>query len=170
MDQRLDAYGMMNCKFCVDNIHYVKTARRYPILITLSFLNGWRTPFLRSGEYDGDDFHVDSISVPGATIETLMLAFTAEYGQISHPVDICLAASLNNFENDTVLVMLRKYKAFKKLVLNRNDGSTFSICTLPLAPKLTDIQQSCEPGHGWIGGPQTAKMVRLNEGIKSMNA
>merc|ERR1712015_360210 len=169
MNQKLDIHGMMNCTFCLDKKHYVNPAKRYPILITSSFLNGFRSPFLGSG-YAGDESHVDSISIPGATIESLMIAFAAEYGHMRHSVDVCLAAGLNNFDKDSVQEMIRKYRAFKTLVLNRNDGSTFSICTLPMAPKLTDIEPSKEPGQGWTGGRKTAKMAYLNDQIKELNS
>merc|ERR1712015_273756 len=165
MQQDLDGHGMMRCKHCIDNLHYAKVARRYPILVTSSFLNGWRTP-----KYAGDDWHMESISIPGANIENLMMAFSAEYGQINLPVDIVLVAGLNNFERETVEEMMKKYRAFKQLVHNREDGSTFGVSTLPFAPKLTDLKprEPVEEG-GWVTGPLGTKMINLNEAIKHLN-
>merc|ERR1712015_85033 len=111
---------------------------------------------------------MESISIPGATIKRLMLAFAAEYGQIGLPVDICLVAGLNNFERNTVEEMMKKYRAFKQMVNSREDGSTFSVCTLPFAPKLTDLEP-LEDGTGWVAGPLGTKMVTLNEEIKRLN-
>ena len=63
---------------------------------------------------------------------------------------------------------MRRYRSFKKVVQDREDGSTFSVCTLPLAPKLTDIQPK-HASYGWNVGPLTQKMCCLNERIKALN-
>ena len=45
-------------------IHYVKYAKWYSVLVTLSTLNGWRSNFIEKGKYDRDKIHLDDISIP----------------------------------------------------------------------------------------------------------
>ena len=63
---------------------------------------------------------------------------------------------------------MRKIRAFKHEVLSRDDGSTFAVCTLPMAPSLTDIKKkSCR--QDWNLGVKAMKMYQLNEAIKAKN-
>ena len=89
--------------------------------------------------YEGDPIHLDEIAIPGAKIEDLHQAFKAEYSNIRAPIDMILAAGLNNFQQEVNTVIMSKIRSFKQTVVRREDGSTFSVCTLPLAPRLTDI-------------------------------
>ena len=53
-------------------------------------------------------------------------------------------------------------------MLGRKDGSTFAICTLPMALSLTDIK-SKHSSQDWNLGANGMKMYRLNEAIKAEN-
>ena len=52
-------------------IHYVKYAKWYSVLVTLSTLNGWRSNFIEKGKYDRDKIHLDEISIPRAKVQDL---------------------------------------------------------------------------------------------------
>ena len=63
---------------------------------------------------------------------------------------------------------MRKIRAFKHDVLSRDDVSTFAVCTLHMAPSLTDIKKkSCR--QDWNMAVKAMKMYRLNEAIKAEN-
>ena len=112
-----DFYGQFHCKNCQDKRHYVVQANRYPLLVTSSFLRGWREPYLGESckedeRYEGDKIHIDELSIPGAKIEHLHLAFKAEYTNFEKPIDVLLAAGLNNFKRDTpdeIMVLRLQY-------------------------------------------------------------
>ena len=75
-----DPYGQFECKNCEDKKHYAVQASRYPLLVTSSFLNGWREPYLEGqNRYEGDKIHLDEICIPGGKIEHLHHAFMSEY-------------------------------------------------------------------------------------------
>merc|ERR1712015_512298 len=164
-----DQFGMFSCVNCKDARHYAVLANRYPLLVTSSFLNAWRVPFQSgSDKYEGDLIHVDEICIPGGRIENLHHAFRSEYANFKRPIDVLLAAGLNNFKNDEPDVIMAKIKAFKETVINREDGSTFAVCTIPFAPHLVDLNLKAN-SQFWNLGPKTRKMFNLNEMIKAEN-
>merc|ERR1712015_354594 len=165
----LDGFGMFECTNCKDNNHYAVQANRYPLLVTSSFLNAWRAPYQSgSDQYEGDLIHPDEICIPGGKIEDLHHAFKSEYAKFKRPVDVLLAAGLNNFKREEPDVIMAKIRAFKATVVNRRDGSTFAVCTLPFAPKLVDIRPK-RKNQFWNLGPKTRRMFVLNELIKAEN-
>ena len=92
----------------------------------------------------------------------------AEYAYMGNPVNVVLATGLNNFRYEHEDLIMRRIRAFKRDVLGRKDGSTFAICTLPMAPSLTDIK-SKQSSQDWNLGAKAMKMYRLNEAIKAEN-
>ena len=114
----------------------MKCASRYPILVTSSFLNGWREPYLRDGMYPGDPIHMDEICIPGGKIEDLNRAYMAEYAYMGSLVNVILAAGLNNFRHEEPESIMNKIRDFKETINKRRDGSTFAICTISFAPNL----------------------------------
>ena len=92
----------------------------------------------------------------------------SEYTNFKRPIDVLLAAGLNNFRTDSPDVIIGKMRAFKETVMRRQDGSTFAICTLPFAPSLVDLDLKVNSQY-WNLGEKTMKMFRLNEMIKAEN-
>ena len=118
--------------------------------------------------YKGDKIHVNELAIPGAKIEQLHLAFKSEYTNFVKPIDVLLAAGLNNFKSDTPDEIMKKIRAFKETVVRHSDGSTFAICTLPFAPHLVDMEPKPN-SQSWNLGEKTMRMFRLNEMIKAEN-
>merc|ERR1712015_114870 len=165
----MDAFGLYKCNNCRDITHYAVQANRYPLLVTSSFLNAWRVPYQSgSDQYEGDLIHLDEICIPGGKIEDLHHAFKSEYAKFKRPIDVLLAAGLNNFKKDEPDAIMAKIRAFKATVINRRDGSTFAVCTLPFAPQLVDLKPKSK-NQFWNLGPKTRKMFVLNELIKAEN-
>merc|ERR1712015_54792 len=165
----MDAFGLYKCNNCRDITHYAVTANRYPLLVTSSFLNAWRAPYQSgSDQYEGDLIHLDEICIPGGKIEDLHLAFKSEYAKFKRPVDVLLAAGLNNFRRGQPDAIMAKIRSFKATVINRRDGSTFAVCTLPFAPNLVDIRPKWK-NQFWNLGEKTRRMFILNKLIKAEN-
>ena len=66
--------GTINCAFCKSKTHWPFGLDRRPILLTLSALHSWTANYGVTGEYEGDEIHLDSIAIPGATIAVLLQA------------------------------------------------------------------------------------------------
>ena len=65
--------------------------------------------------------------------------------------------------------IMRRIRAFKRAVLGRKDGSTFAVCTLPMAPSVNDIE-AMQSSQNWNLSEKAMKMYRLNEAIKAENS
>ncbi len=46
--------------------------------------------------YQGDDIHIDYITIPGATVRELEHVFIAEYSNVHRPLDVLLVGGLND--------------------------------------------------------------------------
>ena len=68
-------YGQYDCGNCKVAVHYAKHGDRYSLIISSSMMHGWRGDNIAEGKYRGDQLHIDEITIPGATIEDLQLAF-----------------------------------------------------------------------------------------------
>ena len=75
--------------------HSHKIGTRYPVLVSSSILNNWQGMRSMNG-YQGDDIHIDFITIPEATVRELEHAFMAEYGNVHRPVDVLLVPGLND--------------------------------------------------------------------------
>ena len=80
---------MDKCITCKQTLHSFKTGSRYAIMLTSSILNQWQGKRYVN-QYPGDDIHVDTIGIPGGTVEELSLTLCAEYGETKYPVDVLL--------------------------------------------------------------------------------
>ena len=55
MDHALAMHGQYNCGNCSDPVHYYKSGNHWPVFVTSSIMNQWRSDFIRTGRY-----HIDS--------------------------------------------------------------------------------------------------------------
>jgi len=163
-----DNSGKIYCSFCKISRHYPFPMRRLPLLITSSALHGWRSNYVMRGQYEGDEMHVDSIAIPGATLTSLMRAFIAELSPWDGPVDVLVVAGLNDIMRGANAFMMKDYiLTFKRTVLNRDDTSTFAMSTMYLAPKL--VRLANEPEDVIMGENKYDLICAVNEYIKDQN-
>ena len=141
----LDVWGNYPCYTCTSTPHSCKIGVRYPVLVTSSILNNWQG--MRStNDYPGDPFHIDYISIPGATIRELHHAFRAEYGNTHRPVDVILCSGLNDVINgstsDQIMEEIYDFdKTVRSICFGDNSAywSSFAATTLPFPPQLVSL-------------------------------
>ena len=157
IDASTDRWGQFFCPNCRITPHSHKSGTRYPILLTSSTLNNWHGKRYENG-YDGDLFHLDSIGIPGAKIEDLIHALSAEYGASHRPLDVLLCAGLNDIRHGlSAASIMSKIKVLANLVETIED-STIAVCTLPIPPSMSG-------NYNNMGDT----IIQLNHSIKDFN-
>ena len=165
-----DEWGLFSCKTCKISPHSFKSGTRYSILLTSSTLNNWQGDRL-TNKYEGDPIHVDYISIPGGTIDTLIHAFMAEYGGTRTPVDVLLVCGLNDLrdEKKTAEDIMKSIQRLAVRVRNMPGveltASTLAVATLPFAPCMTSLPSESRQ----VINDKTAKLVQLNTLIRDFN-
>ena len=161
----LDSSGAYFCISCEKSPHRVQEGGRSPILISSSTLHSWQGDRARNG-YKGDSLHVDSITIPGATISTLTHALIAEYGAGYRPIDVLAVFGLNDLlRGHSVHKIISDMQRFQEAVHRLsppNDSSSVAIATIIIPPKLADLQFD-------FPGNRFHDIVELNYRIKNLN-
>ena len=167
----LDYWGSYECDSCIIPRHSCKIGQRYPLLLTSSTLHGWRGS--NKDLYPGDDFHLDTISIPGASLLTLHHAWESEYKNVYRPMDVLVCAGLNDvlcgatveeFQqrmehlNSSVKLQNKKHQGF---------DNSLAFCTLPLPPMCTYLRN--DP-RTHTRNNLTDVIVRINSVIQIFNA
>ena len=166
----LDQYANYQYSSCQVSPHPCKIGVRYPVLMTSSMLHNWRTS--SSAIYTGDSFHVDTISIPGATLPNLVHAWEAEYKYSHRPVDVLVCAGLNDIIwNVGPEQFLERMNEFRAAVMHTEPeklelANSLAFCTLPFPPMATvlnnDPRQNTRLDF-------SADLVELNNKIKDFN-
>ena len=65
------------------------------MVVTASALHAWHR-FRETNGYSGDEIHLDMISIPGASLDNLFHALSAEYGGLNRPIDVLLVAGVRH--------------------------------------------------------------------------
>ena len=85
---------------------------------------------------------MDVIGIPGARIEHIAHAFSAELGSSANPIDAVLCAGLNDIRAGlSIDVIMSKIRLIGKLVGTINNSS-FAVCTLPIPPSMAAFENS----------------------------
>ena len=91
-------------------------------------------------QYPGDLIHVDYITIPGATINTLRNAFRLDYVEkfLGMPLDVCLVAGYNDLVRRHSREQIRHdLREFSSMVIEAQSGlevNTFAVSTLMYPP------------------------------------
>ena len=141
-----DIWGNYHCFTCKNTPHSHKIGTRYPVLVSSSILNNWQGCRSMTG-YQGDDIHIDYITIPGATVRELEHAFMAEYSNVHRPVDVLLVGGLNDIlRGATDSEIIEDISHFRNSVKSISAGTgdihqgSFAAATLPFPPKITVIE------------------------------
>ena len=112
------------------------TNGRLPVLATSSTLFQWQGARHRTN-YSGDPFHIERVSVAGATVRSLAHAVEVDYFNLGIPLDLLICVGLNDvIKGRSALDIMCDYAMLQEALEWRLPTSTLSICTLPLPPKL----------------------------------
>ena len=134
------------CQTC-KKFHGVSLNERLKICIASSNLHEFWNPSDPYFKYEGDSSHIDYITIPGARINQLTVAWEVQYGTEKRGMDIILVGGLLNitrgYEAESVM---RAYKHFVDLVewqaerFHPDVKNTCTIAPLPYPPKLCWLQ------------------------------
>ena len=94
--------------------------------------------------YQGDDIHIDYITIPGTTVSELEHAIMAEYSNVHRSVDVLLVGGLNDIlRGATDSEIIEDISHFRNSVKSISAGTgdiyqgSFAAATLPFLPKIT---------------------------------
>ena len=134
----LDHYGQYLCINCETAVHHYKSSTRVPLLVSSSTLHCWTGRRFIDVQYAGNPFHLDHLTIPGATLSVLQQAVYSEYRKCDIPIDILLVGGLNDILKDhSIQEIMCDLGSFKDMVQSWDHRNTFAISTLPFPPKIS---------------------------------
>ena len=130
--------GVYLCPICGEKglpgkTHTANNSGRIKICLSSSTLH----EFWIEGWYGGDKTHIDWLTSPGATIQSLEYMFRLDYHHEKKGMDVLLVAGLNNVKNESVDTIMERIRAFGDTVITQAEEyhpeqpSTFHVATLP---------------------------------------
>ena len=130
--------------------------------------------FWHSGGYEGDQIHIDWVTIPGAKIQDLQHAWRRDYRHEKRPMDVLVVGGLNNVRNESTSKIMERIDEFATTVLAQSEEfhpeapSTFSFATMFLPPQYARF-----PGDDSLPiksfDNKLAMMMDLNEKITQLN-
>lgn len=131
----LDHWGQFVCPTC-KYTHYTMTGDKLAVLVTSSALHQWRSP-----EHPGDEYHLDHISIPGATISDLHHAVSVEYKKASKGVDLLVVSGLNDVaRGEDPEVIRQSLMKFKADVESWSSENSIGFATMYVPPRLFNFR------------------------------
>ena len=151
---------------------------RVKVLLTSSILNQyWAPPLSQQSPvlYQGDQVHIDHISIPGATVDILTQAFRIDYERETRAMDIVAVAYYNDFiKGATAHNIMQSYYKMLEVVTNQarqhhpSIPNSLAVATLPYPPQLCWL-----PDNGPYPTPHylnhLEELTWLNNEIKRFN-
>ena len=164
------------CPSCKSR-HTPYPEERIKIVVSDSSLHQFfAPPGFTAAQYPGDTMHVDYISIPEATIETIMHAFRLDYEHKKHtkPMDVLIVAGYNDLviDHGRDYIMYR-YKEFNKLVMgigkeiHPSSLNTVAVASLLYPPQLTWYPDNGQPPANHVN--RMEKLLWLNKAIHELN-
>ena len=163
------------CPSCKSH-HSPYPEERHKIVVSDSTLHQFFAPPGYSAVlYPGDTMHADYITIPGASIETLLQAFRLDFAQhTSRPMDVLIVAGYNDLViNHGRDYIMYRYKEFTKFVtglgqeIHPTQPNTVAIASLLYPPQLTWYPDNGPPPAGHVN--RMEKLVWLNQAIHELN-
>ena len=167
-------YLCPSCKSC----HLPYPEPRIKVIVSDSTLHQFFAPpdYLASKQYEGDVMHVDYITIPGASIDTLSRAFRLDYIDKNHPkpLDVVLVAGYNDIiKGQTKQNIMNSFLKFTDLVKSAGsslyqESNTVVVSDLMYAPQLSWFPDDGKI-HSNHRGNQVEKLNWLNQALLDLN-
>ena len=150
---------------------------RIKVIVTDSTLHQFYAPpgYNATQQYDGDIMHVDYISIPGASIDTLTHAFRLDYVEKVHQksLDVVLVASYNDivmgYSRHKIMESFTRFADYVKMAgIHHGKTNTVAVSNLMYAPQLSWFPDNGPLPHNHQGN-QVEKIDWLNQAILSLN-
>ena len=165
----LESGGLYRCSTCGDDgtpgkMHAAGGEARIKVAISSSMLHEF---WLQEG-YAGDSAHIDWITSPGGTLQSLQNMWQQEYGTETRPQDILVIAGLNNIKQKSVAVIMGRIETFTAAVFEQTrlyhpaNPSTINFATLPYPPQFCSfLTNGLLPYDGFVN--KLELMMELND-------
>ena len=103
--------------------------------------NFFAPPTCTKTNYEGDTQHVDYLTIPGATLETIFHAYKHEYSHHTKPVDLFIVAGYNdlvrNVGRDTIFNIIKGFVEYVRALPNEDNAmNTVTVGSLLYPPQL----------------------------------
>jgi len=161
----IDDWGAYLCLSCEASPHRVKISIRTPLLISGSSLHNWQGRRYEN-QYPGDKIHMDTLTIPGGTINTLQHGLQAEYGKTYRPLDVLAVFGINDLlQGKSVTQIVKEMEEFQAAVhalAPEGEKNSVAIATLFLPPKLSDFEEE-------FSGNRREDIIELNFHILRLN-
>ena len=166
----LEAKGRYHCFNCEIVEHGCMQGARIPVILSSSTMADWATDAKKLGMYSGTPFHIDMLTVPGATIKELTHAMWSEYQEHPAPLDIVVFAGLNNLlQNQSLEQIKYEIRKAKEDLEYMTPGNTVAFASILYPPMLSILP--CDPKDKWPKDfyDRTGDIKELNRFIFLMN-
>ena len=122
--------------------------------------------------YEGDTQHVDYVTIPGATLETIFHAFKLEYSNHTKPMDLFLVAGYNDLVRgkgrDIIIDEIEKFGEYVRALKNEdNSTNTVTVGTFLYPPQLAWFRDNGPEPENYINAKD--KIDWLNGKIDALN-
>ena len=121
-----------------------------------------------------DTSHVDWLTIPGARIEDLLLAWRLDYERYSLPMRVLLVAGLNDLAKggdfDSITTEFKRFAHVVRHASDHHRGVANQVAVAPLlpAPKFVWYPDNGTPPPGYRN--RREEVERINEWVKVFNA
>ena len=160
----LDSWGSYLSTSCRVTPHRVNTGARTTVLMSSSTMHCWQGRRYINN-YPGDELHMDVCTIPGATVRSLKHAILSELGACYRPLDVLCVFGLNDLlAGRSVQQIVDDMTDFQYTVHRLtppNATNSIAIATVPIPPKLADLQYDFE-------GNRIDDIIELNFEIKRL--
>ena len=160
------------CPSCVET-HLVAMPYGLDICLSDSTLHNFHQPRDPGVICPPDSSHVDWVTIPGAKVEDLLVAWRAEYSRVSRPMRVLLVAGLNDLiKGGDFESLTRDIKRFQDNVSHQNNfhpgkSNSFAVAPLLPAPKLVWYTDNGPTSSTYVN--RIEEMTRINEWIQTFN-
>ena len=160
------------CPTC-KKIHGMQPQQRLKICVASSLLHEFWTLGGPNTIYEGDSCHIDYLTIPGARINDLTVAWEIQYGNDPRPMDVILVGGLENLSRGyPVDSVMRAFEHFVRLVkwqgkkFHPGVKNTCAIATIPYAPKICWLSNAPTPPNF---NDRVESVKRVNAMVEELN-
>ena len=171
---RRECRGVYDCPTCA-HPHPPEIQGHLSVCVGASTLHEFWIPMEGGVDFCGGEHHVDYVSLPGATIQEMRLAFLAEYGEADSPMNVlCIPGYNDLLRGAEVQDILQEIEVFKDLVelqahrYHPSFPNTFGVSTMAYAPRLCRL-----PGQRMVSPDfedHFSQQCFINQRVLDMNS
>ena len=165
-----EAKGMYHCFTCERVEHGVMQGARLPVILSSSTMADWAANAKKLGMWAGTPFHIDHVSIGGATVRELAHGLLSEYRYHPAPLDVVLFGGVNNLLQGQTLEMIKiELKDAKFAIEAANKENSVAIASIIYPPMLSKLP--CDRAEKWPKDfvDRTADIYELNRYIFLLN-